>query len=1567
MSATFEEQIIWDRYQLNRNAPGLVLSYRFKISGNLDVKKLEIALCNTVKCFANSLLNSYSRTKIGIRKKKVFPPKKCLHLFDENFSLNTTFCENQIDIEKGKLFYFALKSSKEYELFLSFSHIAFDGLSYTPFIKKLSELYDDGEVTSPQQEQYRNETNKIEAENYWAQKIKGIKLRQKLPFQFESLKTKDNKKCLTIKFFIQEEDLDSFNSFCSKHNATHFHVITMLFGILLCKYCREDVLLSYTATTNKQKERVGCYLNLLPLVFYIKDKWTIGDCIEYIKNERKEAKQYQNFPFKKILEFASLHGDGSIFNVIINESNGLLPQDCLNFANCFAEIIETPDLSGPYDLSFTYSSSSQKIIYAISAPISKMTYECLEDLGLFFQKALKFCLNSSSNTKIESFDVSRLLSPILSGDGFDIPQQASVIDNFLRNVDKYSDKIAISCNGKDITYNELNTLRTNILKRMHKQKKLDVPIAFLLNRTELLPATILAALSAGQPYVPIDTKFPLERIRYILESSGAQLFIVDDANFYKASAFADICKIINVSQNSANLIDYDFKSKLGKNPAAYILFTSGSTGKPKGVVVTQRNLINFICSMVNLLGITPDSRIIAITSVGFDISMLELVLPLFIGATIELISEEITFNLAKLGQLINNSHTNFLQATPATFRGLRSINWKSENELTILCGGEALDEELTGYLLDIGSDVYNMYGPTETTVWSSFSKLHRGEIISIGAPVFNTKYFVVDENFRSVPTGISGQLLISGEAVSNGYINVPKDSNFKKLPGIAGKVYSTGDIVKYFGDGMLCYVGRSDNQYKINGYRVDLAEIHATLSKNYKNVDFFVVVRENKNTKDKSIVCFYANDTDTGFNEQICREKLQVSLPHYMIPNAFYKLNSIPLNTNGKADVKFLSEADLKDIILVEKERNEMSQKKDDLLQKICDILSNTLNIDTSNLDVPLGILGLDSVLYTQLSVILEENFGIQMLPHEFYSFSTLGDLTLHISRKKISSVSEIEKFQSVETRKSTVYVLGLSILLPQNLGKDEFWDALVSQKNLISLPPKTRNLSGNFKCGYLFDIDSFDYTFFSISALEASNMDPRQKKLLQIAWETIEDAGIARSDLSKKKVGCYVATTGGDYINNKVQNVYSLTGSSMSILSNRISRFFDWRGPSVTVDTACSGSLVALTQAYNDLMSGVCDFAFVGSANIIWDDSTIEALKIGNFLSPNFRCATFDASADGYVRSEGVCGVFLARSDAQFSEDYDNVARGIIKSAAMGHGGKSNSLTAPNINALTELYLNAYNKELMQEVSYIETHGTGTKLGDPIEITSLKNAWDMMIKGGYKHNVYLGAVKSNIGHLEASAGLASIAKVLLSFEYHVLPSNIHFSRLNSEINLSNTPFKILEENVPWNFCKNRVAGVSSFGFGGMNTHVVVTEPQKSPRKDTCGTYIIPISARSASTLQAYVKKFRDFLQHKRDSIQIRDISYTLAIGRSHFEYRTAFIVNSSEELLEKLNDFEVSFIPTGKLIRNYKEEEIKSLDIEYIRSKFLDGHNINWRELFRNCDCRKLHLPTYAFNKLFK
>jgi len=415
--------------------------------------------------------------------------------------------------------------------------------------------------------------------------------------------------------------------------------------------------------------------------------------------------------------------------------------------------------------------------------------------------------------------------------------------------------------------------------------------------------------------------------------------------------------------------------------------------------------------------------------------------------------------------------------------------------------------------------------------------------------------------------------------------------------------------------------------------------------------------------------------------------------------------------------------------------------------------------------------------------------------------------------------------------------------------------------------PGKMYTTKGGFLNIPVYD---FDATFFKISPKEAYSLDPQQRLLLEVSWEALENAGIDVTKLENSQTGVFVGISSYDYTNAHTKsgifekiNAYSLTGNTFSTASGRISYAYGLQGPNMPIDTACSSSLVALHLACQSLRSGESEVAMVGGVNLILSPEGHICFSKLQAISAEGSSKSFDATADGYVRSEGCSMVILKRlSDAL--EEGDNILA-LVKGTAVNQDGKSNGLTAPNGIAQQQVIHDALKNAGLDaaSLSYIEAHGTGTPLGDPIEMEAIGEV--IKAKQTFNSPVLIGSVKTNIGHTEPVAGLAGLIKVILSLQHEAIPPNLHFNRPNPHINWDELPVKIPTQLTTWSRSKKpRVAGINSFGFGGTNAHVIVAEsPQvapdeKSERERT--THLLTLSSRHENALTELVTRYVDYL-----------------------------------------------------------------------------------------------------------
>lgn len=499
------------------------------------------------------------------------------------------------------------------------------------------------------------------------------------------------------------------------------------------------------------------------------------------------------------------------------------------------------------------------------------------------------------------------------------------------------------------------------------------------------------------------------------------------------------------------------------------------------------------------------------------------------------------------------------------------------------------------------------------------------------------------------------------------------------------------------------------------------------------------------------------------------------------------------------------------------------------------------------------------------------------------------------------------------------IAIIGIGCRFPKASSPEAFWHLLRDGVDAITeMPPSRWDLDPDTEKldkintrwgGFLEQVDGFDPKFFGISSREAASMDPQQRLLLEVTWEALEDAGQIPKHLAGTQTGVFIGISTQDFSvltwGNSGEDIYMTTGTSHSIAANRISYVLNFIGPSVAFDTACSSSLVAVHYACLSLWNQESTLAVAGGVNaLLLPKATVNFAKAG-FLAPDGRCKTFDARADGYVRGEGA-GVVILKPLSQAQADGDRIYA-VIRGSAINQDGRSNGLTAPNPQAQEAVVRSAYQISGISppQVQYIEAHGTGTSLGDPIEMKALGK---VLAQDRLPGNLCaVGSVKTNIGHLEAAAGIAGLIKVALSLKHRQIPPSLHFQKPNPYIPFDKLPLRVQQTLQPWPQGNGlALAGVSSFGFGGTNAHVVLAEaPPEIQKKDSIErpVHLLTLSAKSEKALSEVAQRYHEFLLNHPE-VSLADVCFTANRGRSHFDYRLAIIAESKVQLQKELSAF---------------------------------------------------------------
>jgi acyl transferase domain-containing protein len=520
------------------------------------------------------------------------------------------------------------------------------------------------------------------------------------------------------------------------------------------------------------------------------------------------------------------------------------------------------------------------------------------------------------------------------------------------------------------------------------------------------------------------------------------------------------------------------------------------------------------------------------------------------------------------------------------------------------------------------------------------------------------------------------------------------------------------------------------------------------------------------------------------------------------------------------------------------------------------------------------------------------------------------SDRSLALMKRALAEIRELRgKVQAYERRaEEPIAIVGMGCRFPGGIdGPAALWQFLLDGRDAIEELPASRDhlhAAGHSRPrgSFLQDIDRFDAPFFEISTREANSMDPQQRLLLEVSWETLEHAGIPPSTLGGTRTGVYVGVMTAEYAelirDANAIDLHAATGSAPSVIAGRLSHFYGLQGPALVVDTACSSSLTSVHLACQALRKGECDHAFAAGLNLLLSARAYEAERRAGMLAADGRCKTFDARADGIGRGEGVGVVLLRRlSDAVAA---GNEVLAVIRGSAMNHDGRSSGMTTPNERAQERVLQDALSNARVapHEVGFIEAHGTGTSLGDPVEVGALATVFGRDRTAA--RPLLVGAAKANFGHLEGAAGILGFMKAALVVMHGEVPPQLHIERLNPLIPWSRIPIAVPRARQPLPAGNgSRIAGVSSFGLSGTNVHVVVAQPpaavsageevRAAPRGSARSAHLLAFSARTPAALDAMDAQLRNRMR-ELPSARIADLCHTVNTGRDHFDCRRAMV-----------------------------------------------------------------------------
>ncbi|MDB4986686.1 MAG: type polyketide synthase [Myxococcaceae bacterium] len=866
-------------------------------------------------------------------------------------------------------------------------------------------------------------------------------------------------------------------------------------------------------------------------------------------------------------------------------------------------------------------------------------------------------------------------------------------------------------------------------------------------------------------------------------------------------------------------------------------------------------------------------------------------------------------------------------------------------------------------------------GKAEAVVASSQNTGATAEFFGYGPlDVSHRKIRIVDPETRCLRRdGEVGEVWIAGPDVAEGYWNRPEESKGvfgAQLTGDPEAYLRTGDLgVAHQGE--LHLVGRLKELIIIRGVNhfpqdIELTAECAATQAGVERAAAFSIERDGE--EQLVLIAELERSAQPDVERTFTTIQEAVNRKHglQVYDTVFVQSGALPRTASGKlkrGQCRTLYLAGELDVIgRVRRGRPPTSARvslprgmPSDLGERLRRALAIQVGLPESMIDTgrPFAEYGLDSLGVVQLLGELSEWLDRSLSSSLFFNYPTVDSLVAHlqgpVGEPERSSSTRADTAHREGAGRLPVAVIGIGCHFPGGPGHAQYWRVLRDGIDAVAEVPATRWDSAAFydpdpgasgktnspALGSIEGVDMFDRELFGMSERSAIDTDPQQRLLLELAWETLEDAGIAPNSLANTRTGVFVGVSQSDYARLTLARLHDsspfvATGASTALASNRISYSFDLHGPSVSIDTACSSSLVAVHLACRALESGDCNLALAGGVSLVLTPDKTIALSQGTFLSPDGKCKPFDASASGYVRGEGA-GLVLLKPLAQAMADGDRIYA-VVRGTAVNQDGKTNGQTAPNGLAQQEVIRTALHESGLRasDVDYVEAHGTGTSLGDPIEIEALGEVFTS--NGPRLEPVRIGSVKSNIGHLEAAAGIASLIKVALCLHERTLVSTLHLRQPNPRIPFSTLPISVQTKTEPWTSSFPRAAGVSAFGFGGTNAHALLEEAPNaavagaaseamvtSHATEAAAGHLLVVSGATEDALRELAGRFE--ARVKGCSAQdLGNVCFTAALGRSHLAHRMAVHGASAEAVRVALASYveggEPAGLHVGKVLR---------------------------------------------------
>ncbi|WP_105168225.1 hybrid non-ribosomal peptide synthetase/type I polyketide synthase [Pseudoalteromonas sp. T1lg23B] len=937
-----QQQLLALALRSDEGAKAYHLQATVKLQGTLDKKRLQRAI-EKVYCNIAVLNYGINTDKLCHQSRQEAMAQLEVIELSRNDSIQSqlqTLRYQPFNFELGDLCRFTLIVADEHTHYLSIvaHHVLFDGIAMAQLLDYVAQFYSQPAMgTTPQFVHFSDYVDALEDylasprcaadEQYWLNQLADC-ASVSLPKSATSKQT-SSYEVDSLKYTMGRDAINNVTTLAKQQGCGQFATLLAVYMLWLHKLTRESIVTVAIPVSDRQllAERhdsalldqglVGYCTNILPITVNVEAARDVASLVKMVQTQLLDAFEHQHYPYSA-LTHQKVNLPATLFNLDKVQS---LP----DFAGLTAQDVSSSAQYGQFELSCNLVCIEQQWSLQVEFNKGKFERGMVEHhvqslMSLFGELQSSDTLSSRACSLLDNQQYhSVLLAPLQQGQ-CELPISASVVSDFADVVKRYPEHIALQSEQQSLSYRELDE-RVNQMARYLAKKGVSEGqlIAIALPRRNELLITIMAIMKLGAAYLPLDLAYPESRIKDILDDANVTMLICDsqsDGSVVVQQSGYSVVDIDNDAQRIAAQSNTSCSVDLTAEHRAYVIYTSGSTGRPKGVEISHGGLINFLRAMQVEPGIHVDDKLLAVTTIAFDIAMLELLLPLTVGATTVMANEQVCSDPNAIVSLINSANITIIQATPTLWRLLLRTEPRCANGLKVLCGGEPLDQALASEVLVHGGELWNMYGPTETTIWSAVSHVTDAQHITIGAGIANTSLLVMDELAQNhalpLPIGVWGELWIGGAGVAKGYLNRAaltdeRFVNHEFVSQLQQRVYKTGDRARRLADGRIELQGRLDQQVKLNGHRIELGEIEYHISQllgcSYVKV---LIVSPSTGQNALCAYCLDAEQLQSRWTLPLLRQQLAQYLPNYMLPEHLCWLTHWPTTANGKLDTKAL-------------------------------------------------------------------------------------------------------------------------------------------------------------------------------------------------------------------------------------------------------------------------------------------------------------------------------------------------------------------------------------------------------------------------------------------------------------------------------------------------------------------------------------------------------------------------------------------------------------------------------------------------------------------------------------